>query len=158
FDFILVSQKDMLNFQKLGAGPDVFRFSAGNDPDLNPRLHQDLQTVPVFDIELARPALALQPKNASVGHHSVHIQEEKFDLLQTGLDFWGVEKLSGERCARQFSHFPILRAFINLFKRFGARYDGQMNPMTLIAGPCVIEDDSTDTGLVFEVAEELKRQ
>lgn len=31
-------------------------------------------------------------------------------------------------------------------------------PMTLIAGPCVIEDNTTDSGLVFEVAEELKRQ
>jgi len=30
--------------------------------------------------------------------------------------------------------------------------------MTLIAGPCVIEDESLDSGLVFEVAEELKRQ
>jgi 2-dehydro-3-deoxyphosphooctonate aldolase (KDO 8-P synthase) len=30
--------------------------------------------------------------------------------------------------------------------------------MTLIAGPCVIEDESTDEGLVFEVAAELKRQ
>jgi 2-dehydro-3-deoxyphosphooctonate aldolase (KDO 8-P synthase) len=30
--------------------------------------------------------------------------------------------------------------------------------MTLIAGPCVIEDNSTDEGLVFEVAAELKRQ
>jgi 2-dehydro-3-deoxyphosphooctonate aldolase (KDO 8-P synthase) len=32
------------------------------------------------------------------------------------------------------------------------------NPMTLIAGPCVIEDDSLDQGLVFEVAAELKHQ
>ncbi len=33
-----------------------------------------------------------------------------------------------------------------------------MNPMTLIAGPCVIEDETVDRGLVFEVAQELKRQ
>jgi len=33
-----------------------------------------------------------------------------------------------------------------------------MNAMTLIAGPCVIEDDTLDSGLVFEVAQELKRQ
>jgi 2-dehydro-3-deoxyphosphooctonate aldolase (KDO 8-P synthase) len=33
-----------------------------------------------------------------------------------------------------------------------------MKPMTLIAGPCVIEDETTDRGLVFEVAQELKRQ
>jgi len=31
-------------------------------------------------------------------------------------------------------------------------------PMTLIAGPCVIEDETLDTGIVFEIAEELKRQ
>lgn len=30
--------------------------------------------------------------------------------------------------------------------------------MTLIAGPCVIEDNTTDSGIVFEIAEELKRQ
>ncbi len=30
--------------------------------------------------------------------------------------------------------------------------------MTLIAGPCVIEDETLDTGIVFEIAEELKRQ
>jgi len=30
--------------------------------------------------------------------------------------------------------------------------------MTLIAGPCVIEDNTVDTGIVFEIAEELKRQ
>lgn len=30
--------------------------------------------------------------------------------------------------------------------------------MTLIAGPCVIEDNTIDTGIVFEIAEELKRQ
>lgn len=34
----------------------------------------------------------------------------------------------------------------------------KLAPMTLIAGPCVIEDESLDSGLVFEVAEELKRQ
>lgn len=33
-----------------------------------------------------------------------------------------------------------------------------LSPMTLIAGPCVIEDDSVDEGLVFEVAQELKTQ
>lgn len=33
-----------------------------------------------------------------------------------------------------------------------------MNAMTLIAGPCVIEDETLDRGLVFEVAQELKRQ
>ena len=32
------------------------------------------------------------------------------------------------------------------------------SPMTLIAGPCVIEDETLDSGLVFEIAEELKRQ
>jgi 2-dehydro-3-deoxyphosphooctonate aldolase (KDO 8-P synthase) len=31
-------------------------------------------------------------------------------------------------------------------------------PMTLIAGPCVIEDETLDSGIVFEIAEELKRQ
>ena len=31
-------------------------------------------------------------------------------------------------------------------------------PMTLIAGPCVIEDETLDRGIVFEIAEELKRQ
>jgi 2-dehydro-3-deoxyphosphooctonate aldolase (KDO 8-P synthase) len=30
--------------------------------------------------------------------------------------------------------------------------------MTLIAGPCVIEDETLDSGIVFEIAEELKRQ
>jgi 2-dehydro-3-deoxyphosphooctonate aldolase (KDO 8-P synthase) len=33
-----------------------------------------------------------------------------------------------------------------------------LSPMTLIAGPCVIEDETLDTGIVFEIAEELKRQ
>jgi len=31
-------------------------------------------------------------------------------------------------------------------------------PMTLIAGPCVIEDDDLDQGIVFEVSQELVRQ
>jgi len=30
--------------------------------------------------------------------------------------------------------------------------------MTLIAGPCVIEDETLDSGIVFEIAAELKRQ
>lgn len=30
--------------------------------------------------------------------------------------------------------------------------------MTLIAGPCVIEDNTTDSGIVFEIAAELKHQ
>lgn len=34
----------------------------------------------------------------------------------------------------------------------------QLKPMTLIAGPCVIEDETLDSGLVFEVSAELKRQ
>ncbi len=34
----------------------------------------------------------------------------------------------------------------------------KLAPMTLIAGPCVIEDNTLDTGIVFEIAEELKRQ
>lgn len=34
----------------------------------------------------------------------------------------------------------------------------QNTPMTLIAGPCVIEDETLDTGIVFEIAAELKRQ
>ena len=34
----------------------------------------------------------------------------------------------------------------------------KIEPMTLIAGPCVIEDESLDQGLVFEVSQELKRQ
>lgn len=33
-----------------------------------------------------------------------------------------------------------------------------LSPMTLIAGPCVIEDNTLDAGIVFEIAEELKRQ
>lgn len=33
-----------------------------------------------------------------------------------------------------------------------------LKPMTLIAGPCVIEDETLDSGLVFEVSAELKRQ